>query len=99
MEDRRRYRRFFLRPTETYHRQYEALRAVFVEGRPSQEVAKRFGYREATLRCLVYRFRRRVQAGDAPPFFASLPGDDHQENSSRQSRPVPKCQPSRMAAP
>jgi hypothetical protein len=35
--------RAFLEPTDPTHRQYEALRAYFVEGLPSQEVAKRFG--------------------------------------------------------
>jgi hypothetical protein len=36
--------RFFLEPTQARHRQYEALRAYFVEGRSPTEVAQRFGY-------------------------------------------------------
>jgi hypothetical protein len=31
--DDTRCRQFFLEPAETYHRQYEAMRAFFVEGR------------------------------------------------------------------
>jgi hypothetical protein len=32
-------RQFFLEPVETYHRQYEALRAFFVQGRQLKEIA------------------------------------------------------------
>jgi hypothetical protein len=34
---------FFLRPTQTCHRQYEALRAVFVDERSQKIVAEEFG--------------------------------------------------------
>jgi hypothetical protein len=37
-------RHFFLTPASAKQRQYEALRAFFVEGRPSREVARAFGY-------------------------------------------------------
>jgi hypothetical protein len=36
--DDTRCRQFFLEPTETYHRQYEAMRAFFVEGRRLKEI-------------------------------------------------------------
>jgi transposase len=49
--------RVFLEPTDPTHRQYEALRAYFVEGLPSQEVAKRFGYTPGSLRVLCHQFR------------------------------------------
>ena len=52
------YREFFARPTHPYHRRYEALRAVFLDGRSQKEVAEHFGYRYSTLRQLVYEFRR-----------------------------------------
>ena len=35
--DRQPYEAFFLQPTDTWHRRYEALRAVFVEHRPLSE--------------------------------------------------------------
>jgi hypothetical protein len=41
--DDTRCRPFFLEPAETYHRQYEAMRAFFVEGRQLQEIAQQFG--------------------------------------------------------
>jgi hypothetical protein len=48
---------FFLAPELTLHRQYEALRAYFVEGRPSQEVATCFGYSPGSFRVLCHQFR------------------------------------------
>jgi len=50
--------RFFLEPANATHRQYEALRAYFVEGVSSQEAAKRFGYTEGSFRVLVHQFRQ-----------------------------------------
>lgn len=52
------WRRFFLEPTNATHRQYEALRAYFVEGVTSKEAAKRFGYTEGSFRVLVHQFRQ-----------------------------------------
>jgi transposase len=72
--DDTRSRQFFERPEQTYHRQYEALRAVFVDGRRQKEVAKEFGYQYSTLRQLVYEFRKHCNRDDASqesPFFAS----------------------------
>jgi len=48
---------FFLGPESPLHRQYEALRALFVEERPGPEVARRFGYSPNALRVLCYQFR------------------------------------------
>ena len=42
--DRLTLARRFLEPSNSTHRQYEALRAFFVEGLPSAEAAARFGY-------------------------------------------------------
>ena len=49
--------RVFLEPSNSTHRQYEALRAYFVEGLSSKEAAKRFGYTEGSFRVLVHDFR------------------------------------------
>ena len=49
--------RFFLVPEKPLHRQYEALRAFFVDGQPSQEVARRFGYTPGAFRVLCHEFR------------------------------------------
>jgi transposase-like protein len=50
--------RVFLEPSNPTHRQYEALRAYFVEGLPSAEAARRFGYTPGSFRVLVHQFRR-----------------------------------------
>jgi hypothetical protein len=57
--------RTFLEPTDSTHRQYEALRAYFVEGLPSHEVAKRFGYTPGSFRVLCHQFRQNPHR----PFF------------------------------
>ena len=49
--------RFFLQPQQTKHRQYEALRAYFVENLPAKEVAARFGYSPGALHVLCHQFR------------------------------------------
>jgi len=64
-------RDFFLQPSCPAHRQYEALRRVFVEGRPHKEVAHQFGYSYGAFRQLVLQFRTARQAGQAPPFSPS----------------------------
>ncbi len=48
---------FFLGPESPLHRQYEALRAFFVEELPGPEVARRFDYSANALRVLCYQFR------------------------------------------
>jgi hypothetical protein len=48
----------FLAPQSATHRQYEALRAYFVEQLPGPEVASRFGYTPGSLQQLVHQFRQ-----------------------------------------
>jgi hypothetical protein len=48
---------FFRAPENPLHRQYEAFRAYFLEGCPSQEVAHRFGYTPGSFRVLCHQFR------------------------------------------
>jgi Transposase DDE domain len=50
--------RVFLEPANATQRQYEALRAFFVEGLPGAEVARRFGYTPGSFRVLVHQFRQ-----------------------------------------
>lgn len=58
--------RIFLEPNDSTHRQYEALRAYFVDGLPSHEAAKRFGYTPGSFRVLCHQFRQNPQR----PFFS-----------------------------
>jgi hypothetical protein len=50
--------RIFLEPSNSTHRQYEALRAYFVDHRPSTEVARRFGYTPGSFRVLCHQLRQ-----------------------------------------
>ena len=59
--------RCFLEPTNASHRQYEALRAYFVENLPSAEAARRFGYSPGSFRVLAHEFRQHPDR----PFFLS----------------------------
>jgi len=67
--DNSRCRQFCLEPAETYHRQYEALRAFFVDGRRLKDIAQQFEYQESSLRSLVCRFRNHVKTDTVPPFL------------------------------
>jgi hypothetical protein len=65
-------RRFFTQPSQVYHRQYEALRAVVVDGKPQKEVAEAFGFQYHAFRQLLYEFRRSFDAkrqSTQSPFF------------------------------
>ena len=97
--DDTRCRRFFLEPTETYHRQYEALRAFFVEKRRLPDIAQQFGYQESYVRLLVCRFQAQVQAHDVHPFlFDRTPDDPLAEHRVSRNRPIRKRQPSPTVA-
>jgi hypothetical protein len=56
-KDRLTFARRFLEPSNSTHRQYEALRAFFVDRLPSAEAAARFGYTPGSFRVLVHQFR------------------------------------------
>lgn len=72
---------FFTAPETPLQRQYEALRAFFVEGLPSAEVATRFGYTAGSFRVLCHQFRhdgpwRSAFFRSARPESSAEPGPD-----------------------
>ena len=72
-------RQYFLEPANPRHRIYEALRAFFVEGRPSHEVARAFGYTVGAFQVMCHHFRR----NPSPEFFvSSRPGPKSQPKKS-----------------
>src|SRR3954471_19121285 len=75
--DRLTLARRFLEPSNSTHRQYEALRAFFVEGVPAAEAAARFGYTPGSFRVLVHQFRHH-------------PGRDFFVPTTRPGRPLGK---------
>jgi hypothetical protein len=62
--------RFFAAPEKPLHRQYEALRAFFLEGQPSHEVARRFDYTPGSFRVLCHEFRHDPQKRNS--FFQEI---------------------------
>ncbi len=68
-------RRFFLEPQQTFQRQYEALRAIFVDDEPLERVAERFDYKPSTLRSMASRLRADYRRGLATPFFSRTDAD------------------------
>lgn len=66
--------RRFLEPRCPAQRQYEALRAFFVEGLSSAQAARRFGYTPGSFRVLCHQFR---QDPDRDFFRPSKPGPTH----------------------
>ena len=74
------FRRFFAEPSHPRQRMYEALRAYFLDGRPSQEVARDFGYTPGSFRVLCHAFRRDPD----PRFFISpSPGPREQPKKTK----------------
>jgi hypothetical protein len=72
-------RRFFSEPVSAKQRIYEALRAFFLDGGKSAEVARAFGYTPGTFRVMCHQFRRDPE----PAFFiAARPGPRHQPKKS-----------------
>jgi hypothetical protein len=69
-------RSFFLEPRSTFHRRYEALRAVFVEDQPPAEIAARFGYKPAAFKVMISRFRAHARRDSIPPFSSPTAGAD-----------------------
>ena len=61
--------RFFLEPIHPRQRQYEALRAYFVEQLASAEAARQFGYQPGSFRILCWRFRHEMDRS----FFRDVP--------------------------
>jgi hypothetical protein len=75
--------RFFLEPRSAAHRQYEALRAYFLEELPSQEVAHRFSYSPGAFRVLCCQFRHRP-----PDFFCQRKRGPKAQPKTNAARPL-----------
>ncbi len=76
--------RFFCEPAQPRQRQYEALRAYFVEGAPSATAAHRFGYTAGSFRVLCHKFRQ----GALGPFFQDLPRKPQVQAKKDPARPL-----------
>jgi hypothetical protein len=95
--DGRHTSRFFLVPDQTFQRQYEALRAVFVDAEPLDQVAVRFGYKSSALRSMASRFRADCRRGVTPPFFSRTDADVHAGRAPAKTGHPPSPPKSRTA--
>jgi len=91
-------RRFFLEPEQTFHRRYEALRAVLVDDEPVARVAERFGYKTSALRSMVSRFRADRRRGVTPPFFSPTVADDPSGAATKRAVQPSNCRRSPTVA-
>ena len=60
---------FFLKPKNSMHKQYEALRAFYVERRSAAEAARTFGFSKSYFNKLRTLFHQRVFGKEPPSFF------------------------------
>jgi hypothetical protein len=82
-------RRFFLEPEQTFHRRYEALRAILVDDEPIDRVAERFGYKLSAMRSMISRFRADRRRDIMPPFFSPMVADDPAGGAAKATDPPP----------
>ena len=87
------YEQFFLHPTDSWHRRYEVLRAVFVDQQSLEQVAQQFSLNCGTVANWVSEFRRQCDAGQRPPFSFGRSGVARPQ---RQPLPHPTHRPSRL---
>jgi hypothetical protein len=76
--------RFFVEPQHPRQRQYEALRAYFVEGLPSAVAAHRFGYTPGSFRVLCHSFRQ----GPRREFFQAIARGPQVQTKKDPARPL-----------
>jgi hypothetical protein len=86
-------RLFFSEPSCPAQRQYEALRAAFVDGLSQKDAAERFGYTADAFRQLVHEFRLARAAGIAPPFSSPRGAAARPGRPRRQAGPTSRTPP------
>jgi len=60
---------FFLEPRTTSQKQYEALRAYYVENKTAKQVAKEFGYKHRGFTSIVLNFNKKLKEGNGEGLF------------------------------
>ena len=80
------HRDFFLTPNHPTQRQYEALRAFYVDHLPAQDIAQRFGWSLNYFKNLRSQFHQLCVANTPPQFFL----DKHPGPSETELPPAVK---------
>ena len=67
------FKEYFSNPANTKHKQYESLRAFFLENLPAPIIAEKYGYTVNTLYSMIRDFKLMAKAGEIAddPFFKS----------------------------
>jgi hypothetical protein len=66
------HKKYFLNPEHPFQKQYEALRAFYVEGKTSEQVAIQFGFSKNYFNKFRSYFHQILEQGKLPNFFAPL---------------------------
>lgn len=77
---------FFSAPTHSVHRQYEALRAFFIDELTAEEVAKQFHYKKSAVYSLTRDFSHQLKNDAITPahfFHQTKPGRKPTENHNQ----------------
>ena len=83
------YQNFFLHPEIPRRRQYEIVRARFVDRLPVKEIARRFGVRFNTAQALIRDFKHALDHNSLPEFFlAPSPGPKGERIKSQVREPI-----------
>ena len=65
------HKKFFLNPEHPFQKQYEALRAFYVEGKTSKQIAIQFGFSKNYFDKFRSYFHQTLKQGKLPVFFAT----------------------------
>jgi hypothetical protein len=76
---------FFIQPASVTHKQYEALRMYFVEGKNAKEVADKFGYKYRAFTSLVTDFMKDIEQNKVSErfFVYKHPGRHRNEQENK----------------
>ena len=92
---------FFTKPQSIAHKQYEALRAFYVEGRSAAEVAEQFGYTLSSFYSLNRDFKQQLAASQAVEqfFVSSLKGRKPKETMGKVEGLIIKLRQQDLSVP
>ena len=87
-------KRFFDKPKAPLHRQYEALRSIFVDKNPAAIVAKKYGYSIST----IYSLARDFKSGKLSFFQTKKPGPIGRKMPKHMRQLVLNCRKENLSA-
>lgn len=86
---------YFINPTTPRQKQYEAIRAIIIDGESVEDVAKRYGYKTAT----VYSLLRDAKAGKAELFPIIKKGPRQKRTDTEVQKKIIEFRKMRLSTP